>query len=85
MIAVGIGKGIKESELKLLAGKKGHHVHAKDFDHLNGILGKVKDDACGTVLMILFILSSNINQTINTLSILKPSYSVYDRLFLFAR
>ena len=51
MIAVGIGKGIKDSELKILAGEKGHYAHAIDFDHLNGILGKVKDDACGTVLI----------------------------------
>ena len=72
MIAVGIGKGIKDSELKIVAGVKGHYVHAIDFDHLYGIMGKVKDDACGTVLIFLFILSSNINRPINILSILKP-------------
>ena len=64
MIVVGVGKGIKDSELKIMAGEKGHYVHPKDFNHLNGILGKVKDDACGTVLIFLFILSSNINQPI---------------------
>ena len=72
MIVVGIGKGVKDSELKITAGEKGDYVHPKDFDDLYGILGEVKDDACGTVLIFLFILSSNINPPINILSILKP-------------
>jgi len=46
MIAVGIGRGIKDSELKKLAGDKGHYVHPVDFNHLSYILGKLKDAAC---------------------------------------
>jgi len=71
MIAVGVGRGIKDSELKKLAGDKGHYVHPVDFNHLSYILGKLKDAACGTVLIFLFILSCNIHQPINTLNILK--------------
>jgi len=47
MLAVGIGRGIKDTELKILAGDKGHYVHAASFSQLFGILEKLKDAACG--------------------------------------
>ena len=53
MIAVGIGNGIKKSELKKLAGDKGEVVHAVDYEQLSYILGKLKDAACGMVLILL--------------------------------
>ena len=66
MIVVGIGRGIKDSELKTLAGKTGHFLHPVDFAHLPEILGKLKDAACGRVLIFLYIGSCNIDQPINT-------------------
>jgi len=71
MIAVGIGNGIKKSELQKLAGDKGEVVHAVDYEQLSYILGKLKDAACGMVLILLYILSRNIHQRLNTLNILK--------------
>lgn len=66
MIVVGIGRGIRDSELQTLAGKTGHYLHPKDFDQLSYILGKLKDAACGKVLISLYILSCNINQPMTT-------------------
>ena len=62
MLAVGIGRGIKNTELKILAGDKGHYVHAASFSQLFGILEKLKDAACGKVFVFLLILSCNIVQ-----------------------
>ena len=66
MIVVGIGRGIKDSELKTLAGETGHFLHPVDFAHLPEILGKLKDAACGRVLIFLYIGFCNIDQPINT-------------------
>lgn len=62
MLAVGIGRGIKDTELKILAGDKGHYLHAASFSQLLGILEKLKDAACGKVFVFLLILSCNIVQ-----------------------
>lgn len=70
MLAVGIGRGIKNTELKILAGDKGHYLHPTSFNQLFDILGKLKDAACGKVFVFLVILSCNIIQpmikTLNT-------------------
>ena len=66
MIVVGIGKGIKDSELQTLAGEKGHYLHPAGFSLLPYILGKLKDAACGRVLIFLYILSCNIDRPMNT-------------------
>ena len=66
MIVVGIGRGIKDSELKTLAGEEGDYLHPADFAHLPYILEKLKDAACGRVVIFLYILSCNIDQPMNT-------------------
>ena len=71
MIAVGIGEGIKDSELEKLAGHKGDSLHPEDFNDLAYILGKMKDEACGMILILRYIVPCNIHQRINTLDIFK--------------
>lgn len=75
MLAVGIGRGIKDTELKILAGEKGDNLHPASFNQLFDILGKLKDAACGKVFVFLLILSCNVIQkmikTFNTLNHLK--------------
>ena len=61
IIPVGIGRGVKDSELKTLAGENGHYLHPVNFAHLPNILGKLKDAACGRVLISLYILVISIS------------------------
>lgn len=54
---VGIGNGIKKSELKKLAGDEGHYFHIANFRELCSVLEELKDAACGTVFFLSFMPS----------------------------
>lgn len=70
MLPVGIGKGIKERELEILAGDKGHYFHIGNFLELCSFLERLKDAACGTVLLLSCISSRNIHLLRNKLNTL---------------
>lgn len=70
MLPVGIGKGIKERELEILAGDKGNYFHIGNFLELCSFLERLKDAACGTVLLLSCISSRNIHLLRNKLNTL---------------
>ena len=45
--AVGIGSGIKESELKKIAGNRGSWMKVPNFDSLSEKLNELLADVCG--------------------------------------
>ena len=49
MYAVGIGRGIRETELAELAGSQGDYTTVQNFDKLPDILEALKDAECGTI------------------------------------
>ena len=47
IIAVGIGKRIKKSELQKIAGERGSVVQVPDFDALAGKINEILAEVCG--------------------------------------
>ena len=50
LLAVGIGSGVNEKQLKLIAGDDANAITATDFNHLKDKLGSLVKKACGKLL-----------------------------------
>ena len=49
---VGIGRRIREADLKQLAGHSGDYSRVQNFKKIHGILEGLKAHACGKVLLV---------------------------------
>ena len=65
IIAVGIGRGIKEEELKLIAGDRGSTVQVSDFNALASKLEDILAEVCSKCCFVSMTDCSFKSQCIN--------------------